>query len=42
MDSTEGLICVAEVRSPAPMSMPTGDGVKAAFNVIGQAIDGIP
>ena len=44
MDSTEGLTRGAEVRDlGAPISMPTGDGVKGRlFNVIGQAIDGIP
>ena len=44
MDSTEGLARGVEVRSlGAPISMPTGDGVKGRlFNVIGQAIDGIP
>jgi F-type H+-transporting ATPase subunit beta len=44
MDSTEGLTRGAEVRSlGAPMSMPTGEGVKGRlFNVIGHAIDGIP
>ncbi|HEX8425213.1 F0F1 ATP synthase subunit beta [Hymenobacter sp.] len=44
MDSTEGLTRGAAVRDlGAPMSMPTGEGVKGRlFNVIGQAIDGIP
>ena len=44
MDSTEGLARGAEVRDlGAPISMPTGDGVKGRlFNVIGEAIDGIP
>ena len=44
MDSTEGLARGAEVRDlGTPISMPTGDGVKGRlFNVIGQAIDGIP
>ncbi|UOQ67122.1 F0F1 ATP synthase subunit beta [Hymenobacter volaticus] len=44
MDSTEGLTRGALVRDlGAPMSMPTGEGVKGRlFNVIGQAIDGIP
>jgi len=44
MDSTEGLTRGAEVRDlGAPMSMPTGDAIKGRlFNVIGQAIDGIP
>ena len=44
MDSTEGLTRGAEVRNLGqPISMPTGDGVKGRlFNVIGQAIDGIP
>ncbi|TGE23300.1 F0F1 ATP synthase subunit beta [Hymenobacter metallicola] len=44
MDSTEGLTRGAVVRNlGAPMSMPTGDGVKGRlFNVVGYAIDGIP
>ncbi|OWP63714.1 F0F1 ATP synthase subunit beta [Hymenobacter amundsenii] len=44
MDSTEGMTRGAEVRDlGAPMSMPTGEGIKGRlFNVIGQAIDGIP
>ena len=44
MDSTEGLTRGAIVRDlGAPMSMPTGDAIKGRlFNVIGQAIDGIP
>ncbi|RSK41004.1 F0F1 ATP synthase subunit beta [Hymenobacter perfusus] len=44
MDSTEGLTRGAAVRDlGAPMSMPTGEGIKGRlFNVIGQAIDGIP
>ena len=44
MDSTEGLTRGAEVRDlGAPMSMPTGEAIKGRlFNVIGQAIDGIP
>ena len=44
MDSTEGLTRGADVRDlGAPMSMPTGDAIKGRlFNVIGQAIDGIP
>ncbi|MGI4870463.1 MAG: F0F1 ATP synthase subunit beta [Janthinobacterium lividum] len=44
MDSTEGMTRGAEVRSLGhAITMPTGDGVKGRlFNVIGQAIDGIP
>ncbi len=44
MDSTEGLTRGVEVRDMgAPISMPTGEGVKGRlFNVIGTAIDGIP
>ncbi|QIX62418.1 F0F1 ATP synthase subunit beta [Hymenobacter lutimineralis] len=44
MDSTEGMTRGAEVRDlGAPMSMPTGEGVKGRlFNVVGYAIDGIP
>ncbi|RZK26459.1 MAG: F0F1 ATP synthase subunit beta, partial [Hymenobacter sp.] len=44
MDSTEGLTRGAEVRSLGrAITMPTGEGVKGRlFNVIGQAIDGIP
>ena len=44
MDSTEGLTRGAIVRDlGAPMSMPTGPAIKGRlFNVIGQAIDGIP
>ena len=44
MDSTEGLTRGAIVRDlGAPMSMPTGAAIKGRlFNVIGQAIDGIP
>ncbi|PJJ58903.1 F0F1 ATP synthase subunit beta [Hymenobacter chitinivorans] len=44
MDSTEGLTRGAVVRNlGAPMSMPTGEGVKGRlFNVVGYAIDGIP
>lgn len=44
MDSTEGLTRGAIVRDlGAPMSMPTGEAIKGRlFNVIGQAIDGIP
>ncbi|SDX74361.1 F0F1 ATP synthase subunit beta [Hymenobacter psychrophilus] len=44
MDSTEGLTRGAGVRDlGAPISMPTGEGVKGRlFNVIGEAIDGIP
>ena len=43
MDSTEGLTRGVEVRDMgAPISMPTGEGVKGRlFNVIGTAIDGI-
>ncbi|MCR5887134.1 F0F1 ATP synthase subunit beta [Hymenobacter sp. J193] len=44
MDSTEGMTRGAVVRDlGAPMSMPTGEGVKGRlFNVVGYAIDGIP
>lgn len=44
MDSTEGMTRGAEVRNlGAPIPMPTGEGVKGRlFNVIGEAIDGIP
>ena len=44
MDATEGLIRGMEVTDLAsPISMPTGDGVLGRlFNVIGEAIDGIP
>ena len=44
MDSTEGMTRGAEVRSLGhAITMPTGEGVKGRlFNVIGQAIDGIP
>ena len=44
MDSTEGLARGADVQDlGAPISMPTGEGVKGRlFNVIGEAIDGIP
>ena len=44
MDSTEGLARGADVHDlGAPISMPTGEGVKGRlFNVIGEAIDGIP
>ncbi len=44
MDATEGLTRGMEVTDLAsPISMPTGDGVLGRlFNVIGEAIDGIP
>ncbi|MCC2547993.1 F0F1 ATP synthase subunit beta [Hymenobacter sp. BT175] len=44
MDSTEGLTRGAVVRDlGSPIAMPTGEGIKGRlFNVIGQAIDGIP
>lgn len=44
MDATEGLTRGMEVRDfGAPISMPTGDNVLGRlFNVVGQAIDGIP
>ncbi|MFC6997407.1 F0F1 ATP synthase subunit beta [Rufibacter roseus] len=44
MDATEGLTRGMEVTDlAAPISMPTGDGVLGRlFNVIGEAIDGIP
>ncbi|GAA4440509.1 F0F1 ATP synthase subunit beta [Pontibacter saemangeumensis] len=44
MDSTEGLTRGAEVLDlGGPIKMPTGEGIKGRlFNVIGEAIDGIP
>ncbi|MEJ8804231.1 F0F1 ATP synthase subunit beta [Pontibacter sp. H249] len=44
MDSTEGLTRGAEVVDlEGPIKMPTGEGIKGRlFNVIGEAIDGIP
>lgn len=44
MDATEGLTRGMEVRDlESPISMPTGDNVLGRlFNVIGDAIDGIP
>src|SRR5688572_18247906 len=44
MDSTDGLTRGASVEDlGAPISMPTGEGIKGRlFNVIGEAIDGIP
>ncbi|WP_299759814.1 F0F1 ATP synthase subunit beta [uncultured Pontibacter sp.] len=44
MDSTEGLTRGAEVVDlGGPIKMPTGEGIKGRlFNVIGEAIDGIP
>ena len=44
MDSTEGLSRGTEVRDlGSPITMPTGDDIKGRlFNVIGEAIDGIP
>ncbi|WP_114781388.1 F0F1 ATP synthase subunit beta [Botryobacter ruber] len=44
MDATEGLSRGTEVVDlGAPISMPTGEGIKGRlFNVIGEAIDGIP
>ncbi|RIJ33536.1 F0F1 ATP synthase subunit beta [Pontibacter oryzae] len=44
MDSTEGLTRGAEVIDlEGPIKMPTGEGIKGRlFNVIGEAIDGIP
>ncbi|RYG51763.1 MAG: F0F1 ATP synthase subunit beta [Chitinophagaceae bacterium] len=44
MDSTDGLTRGASVEDMgAPISMPTGEGIKGRlFNVIGEAIDGIP
>ncbi|MCC9166061.1 F0F1 ATP synthase subunit beta [Pontibacter harenae] len=44
MDATEGLTRGAEVIDmEAPISVPTGEGIKGRlFNVIGEAIDGIP
>nr|MBI1232655.1 F0F1 ATP synthase subunit beta [Cytophagales bacterium] len=44
MDSTEGMVRGMEVtKLGAPISVPTGDGIKGRlFNVIGEAIDGLP
>jgi F-type H+/Na+-transporting ATPase subunit beta len=44
MDSTEGLMRGMEVLATgAPIKMPVGDDIKGRlFNVVGQAIDGIP
>src|SRR6187397_2367139 len=44
MDSTEGLTRGAQVTDlEGPITMPTGEGIKGRlFNVIGEAIDGIP
>lgn len=44
MDSTEGLTRGAKVIDlGSPITMPTGEGIKGRlFNVIGEAIDGIP
>lgn len=44
MDSTEGLLRGMEaVDTGAPIKMPTGEDIKGRlFNVIGEAIDGIP
>ena len=44
MDSTEGLSRGVEVIDlGSPIKMPTGEGIKGRlFNVIGEAIDGIP
>ncbi|MBF9252385.1 F0F1 ATP synthase subunit beta [Pontibacter sp. 172403-2] len=44
MDSTEGLTRGAKVLDlGSPITMPTGEGIKGRlFNVIGEAIDGIP
>lgn len=44
MDSTEGLVRGMDVIDMgAPIAMPTGDGIKGRlFNVVGEAIDGIP
>lgn len=44
MDSTEGLTRGAQVNDlGGPITMPTGDAIKGRlFNVIGEAIDGIP
>lgn len=44
MDSTEGLVRGMEVISKgAPITMPIGEEIKGRlFNVVGQAIDGIP
>jgi F-type H+/Na+-transporting ATPase subunit beta len=44
MDATEGLVRGQEVvDNQAPISVPTGEAIKGRlFNVIGQAIDGLP
>ena len=44
MDATEGLMRGMDVvDSGSPIMMPTGDGVRGRlFNVVGEAIDGIP
>ncbi|WP_035804468.1 F0F1 ATP synthase subunit beta [Lunatimonas lonarensis] len=44
MDSTEGMVRGMEVSDlGAPISVPTGEGIKGRlFNVIGEAIDGLP
>src|ERR1044071_4470714 len=44
MDSTDGLMRGMPVRATgAAIAMPTGEGIKGRlFNVIGEAIDGIP
>jgi F-type H+-transporting ATPase subunit beta len=44
MDSTDGLVRGMEVvGTGGPISMPTGEGIKGRlFNVVGEAIDGIP
>lgn len=44
MDATEGLVRGMDVvDSGSPIMMPTGDGVRGRlFNVVGDAIDGIP
>jgi F-type H+-transporting ATPase subunit beta len=44
MDSTEGMVRGMEVTNlGAPISVPTGEGIRGRlFNVIGEAIDGLP
>ena len=44
MDSSEGMVRGMEVRDLGqPISVPTGEGIKGRlFNVVGEAIDGLP
>ena len=44
MDSSEGMVRGMEVRDlGSPISVPTGDNIKGRlFNVVGEAIDGLP